>query len=157
MAAQLLLQHVKTPSGVCADILVDAGRIVRIAPDLPPSSRTPAWMPKGTWRRPVRQRPYPSGTDICGRTVGRLRLCGYGPGACEGGSRIPRQPRPHEQPEELLRAVPGSDPARYDPCAGATSTWACSGLRSLKTRPAPGKPSGTCWTSSMSPCPQTAS
>ena len=37
MAAQLLLQHVKTPSGVCADILVDAGRIVRIAPDLPPS------------------------------------------------------------------------------------------------------------------------
>ena len=31
------------------------------------------------------------------------------------------------------------------------------GLRSLKTRPAPGKPSGTCWTSSMSPCPQTAS
>ena len=32
MAAQLLLQHVKTPSGVCADILVDAGRIVRIAP-----------------------------------------------------------------------------------------------------------------------------
>ena len=37
MAAQLLLQHVKTPSGVCADILVEAGRIVRIAPDLPPS------------------------------------------------------------------------------------------------------------------------
>ena len=37
MAAQLLLQHVKTPSGACADILVDAGRIVRIAPDLPPS------------------------------------------------------------------------------------------------------------------------
>ena len=58
MAAQLLLQHVKTPSGACADILVDAGRIVQMrARSASVLTRTPAWMPKGTWRHPVSSTP----------------------------------------------------------------------------------------------------
>lgn len=57
MAAQLLLQHVKTPSGVCADILVDAGRIVRIAPDLPPSLADTRLDAEGHMAAPVSSTP----------------------------------------------------------------------------------------------------
>lgn len=83
MAAQLLLQHVKTPSGACAPktILVDAGRIVRIAPDLPPSLADTRLDAEGHMAAPgfVNAHIHPAQTFVGGRgstTTMRIRSRG---------------------------------------------------------------------------------